>query len=55
MAIIGGAVFTAGMGLVSDATGHIRYAMLVPAACFIVVAGFAASMRRAPEAKPALA
>ena len=50
MAIIGGAVFTAAMGLVSDATGHIRFAMLVPLACFVVVAAFAASMRRAAQA-----
>jgi FHS family L-fucose permease-like MFS transporter len=55
MAIIGGAVFTAVMGLVSDATGHIRFAMLVPMICFIVVAAFAASTRRAREAEHALA
>jgi MFS transporter, FHS family, L-fucose permease len=54
MAIIGGAVFTAAMGLVSDATGHIRFAMLVPLACFVAVAGFAMVMRRGPEAEPAL-
>jgi FHS family L-fucose permease-like MFS transporter len=47
MAIIGGAVFTAAMGLVSDRTGEIRLAMLVPVLCFVVVAAFAASMRRA--------
>jgi FHS family L-fucose permease-like MFS transporter len=41
MAIIGGAVLTAGMGLLSDLTGTIRAAMLVPAACFGVVALFA--------------
>jgi FHS family L-fucose permease-like MFS transporter len=55
MAIIGGAVFTAVMGLVSDVTGHIRFAMLVPLACFAVVAAFAAAMRRAREAEPAAA
>jgi FHS family L-fucose permease-like MFS transporter len=55
MAIIGGAVFTSAMGLVSDATGHIRFAMLVPLVCFVAVSGFAASMRRAREAEPALA
>jgi FHS family L-fucose permease-like MFS transporter len=55
MAIIGGAVFTAAMGLVSDATGHIRFAMLVPLACFVAVAAFAMVMRRGPEAEPALA
>lgn len=41
MAIIGGAVLTALMGLVSDLSGSIRVAMLVPAACFLVVAAFA--------------
>ena len=40
MAIIGGAVLTALMGLVSD-LGSIRAAMLVPAACFVGVALFA--------------
>nr|NUR37427.1 L-fucose:H+ symporter permease [Sphingomonas sp.] len=53
MAIIGGAVFTALMGLVSDATGHIRFAMIVPLACFVVVAAFAAAMRRGPEVEQA--
>ena len=41
MAIIGGAVITALMGLVSDMSGAIRWAMFVPAVCFLVVAGFA--------------
>lgn len=41
MAIIGGAVVTAVMGLVSDVSGAIRWAMLVPAVCFLVVAAFA--------------
>ncbi|MEG3164372.1 L-fucose:H+ symporter permease [Sphingomonas sp. PB2P19] len=41
MAIIGGAVVTAVMGLVSDLSGAIRWAMLVPAVCFLVVGGFA--------------
>jgi FHS family L-fucose permease-like MFS transporter len=54
MAIIGGAVFTAVMGLVSDATEHIRFAMLVPLACFVAVAAFAMMMRRGREAEPAL-
>jgi FHS family L-fucose permease-like MFS transporter len=54
MAIIGGAVFTAVMGLVSDATEHIRFAMLVPLACFVAVAAFAMAMRRGREAEPAL-
>ena len=41
MAIIGGAVLTALMGLISDYSGTIRAAMLVPAACFLIVALFA--------------
>lgn len=45
MAIIGGAVLTAVMGFISDATGAITLAMLVPAACFVVVALFARSHR----------
>ena len=43
MAIIGGAVLTAVMGFVSDRTGAIALAMLVPAACFVVVTLFARS------------
>jgi FHS family L-fucose permease-like MFS transporter len=54
MAIIGGAVLTALMGKISDATGHIRFAMLVPLVCFAVVAAFAAVMRRSGRAEPAL-
>ena len=46
MAIIGGAVFTALMGLISDRTHSIATAMLVPAGCFVVVALFAASHLR---------
>lgn len=45
MAIIGGAVLTPVMGKISDLTGHIRLAMLVPLACFVVVAWFAKLMR----------
>ena len=41
MAIIGGAAFTALMGLVSDASHSILTAMLVPAGCFLVVGLFA--------------
>jgi FHS family L-fucose permease-like MFS transporter len=40
MAIIGGAVLTAAMGALSDA-GGIQSAMVVPAACFIVILLFA--------------
>ena len=46
MAIIGGAAFTALMGLISDQTHSIANAMLVPAGCFAVVALFAASHLR---------
>ncbi|KQW80788.1 L-fucose:H+ symporter permease [Brevundimonas sp. Root1279] len=45
MAIIGGAVLTALMGLVSDASS-IHIAMVVPAACFAVVALFGWRARR---------
>jgi len=49
MAIIGGAVLTALMGLISDLSGAIRLAMIVPSACFLVVAGFAWSRYAHPE------
>jgi FHS family L-fucose permease-like MFS transporter len=49
MAIIGGAVLTAAMGLISDLSGAIRMAMLVPAAAFVVVAAFAWNRRASPE------
>lgn len=49
MAIIGGAVLTAGMGAVSDAMGIAR-AMGVPMVCFAVVMGFALrSLRDIPR------
>jgi FHS family L-fucose permease-like MFS transporter len=41
MAIIGGAVLTAVMGFVSDISGAISLAMLVPAVCFMVILVFA--------------
>lgn len=41
MAIVGGAVFPALMGLVSDRVGSIVFAMLVPASCFAGVFAFA--------------
>jgi MFS transporter, FHS family, L-fucose permease len=47
MAIIGGAVLTALMGYVSDASGSILWAMLVPAGCFLVVLAFAIRALRA--------
>jgi len=49
IAIIGGAVFTNLMGLVSDKTGHIRFAMVVPLVCFVVIAVFASRSRQAPQ------
>jgi FHS family L-fucose permease-like MFS transporter len=49
MAIVGGAVLTALMGLLSDMAGTIRAAMLVPAACFLVVAAFARMHLRDPQ------
>lgn len=52
MAIIGGAVLTPLMGLVADSTGSMHMAMLVPAACFIVIALYAlANVRNAGESK----
>ena len=53
MAIIGGAVLTALMGKLSDATGEIRLAMFVPLACFGFVAVFAAAIRRVRQAERA--
>jgi FHS family L-fucose permease-like MFS transporter len=38
MAILGGAVITSVLGFVSDLTGSIRLAFLVPAVCFVVIA-----------------
>jgi FHS family L-fucose permease-like MFS transporter len=46
MSIIGGAVLTALMGLISDLS-NIRIAMLVPAACFAVIACFGLTERSA--------
>lgn len=48
MAIVGGAVFPAVMGLVSDASGSIVRAMLVPAGCFLVVLAFGLYHLRRP-------
>ncbi|MBO9623838.1 MAG: L-fucose:H+ symporter permease [Sphingomonas sp.] len=47
MAIIGGAVLTALMGLVSDKSGSILLAMLVPAGCFVAVLAFARTAAKA--------
>ncbi|WP_129645298.1 L-fucose:H+ symporter permease [Peristeroidobacter agariperforans] len=51
MAIIGGAVLTAVMGVVSDVSA-INYAILVPTLCFVVIGWFAWSAGRLPA--PAL-
>ena len=40
MAILGGAALTAIQGQVSDLTGNIHYAFFVPAACFVIIAGY---------------
>jgi FHS family L-fucose permease-like MFS transporter len=45
MSIIGGAVLTAAMGLVSDLYG-IHSSMVVPLVCFAVILGFAVRSRR---------
>ena len=47
MAIVGGAAITALMGWVSDASGSIAWAMLVPAGCFVAVLAFARAARAA--------
>ena len=52
MAIIGGALFPPLMGLISDLTASIQYAMLVPAVCFAVVFYFGRSGHK-PAAGPA--
>lgn len=52
MAIIGGALLTALMGLISDLAG-IQLAVAVPLVCFVVVALFARQgIARAPEMRP---
>ncbi len=49
MAIIGGAVFTALMGLVSDLSA-IHFAVVVPLVCFLVVAFYARTCEREQQA-----
>ncbi|MGA9658200.1 MAG: L-fucose:H+ symporter permease [Asticcacaulis sp.] len=46
MSIIGGAILTVGMGWISD-TSHIRTAIIVPLACFAVVAAYGFSSKTA--------
>lgn len=51
MAIIGGALMPPLMGWVADKTGSMHLSMLLPAACFVVIAFYAiANVRRATEA-----
>jgi MFS transporter, FHS family, L-fucose permease len=53
MAIVGGAVLTLLMGLISDATGSMALAMLVPLACYAFIAYY--SFLGSQIKKPALA
>ena len=46
MSIIGGAVLTAVMGRVSDATHLIRLAIFVPTICFVVIAFYSLTSRK---------
>lgn len=50
MAILGGAVLTYLQALVSDATGSISIAYVVPLICFAIIAYYAAFVRHAPPA-----
>jgi FHS family L-fucose permease-like MFS transporter len=54
MAIIGGAVFTPVMGLISEATGSMATAMLVPLVCYVFITyyAFIGSKTRVPEPAP---
>jgi len=54
MAIIGGAVFTPVMGLISVATRSIATAMLVPLVCYVFITyyAFIGSKTRVPEFAP---
>jgi FHS family L-fucose permease-like MFS transporter len=40
MAIVGGAIFPAIFGIISDSTGNIQYGYVVPLVCFAVVSFF---------------
>lgn len=51
MAILGGAVLTYLQALVSDATGSISIAYVVPLICFALIAYYAAFVRHAPPAR----
>ena len=46
MAILGGAVLTFVQGQVSDLTGSIHFAYLIPAACFLVVMTYGLTKRK---------
>jgi FHS family L-fucose permease-like MFS transporter len=46
MAIVGGAVFPAIQGLVSDASGSISLSYIVPLVCFLIILFYAGIGRR---------
>jgi FHS family L-fucose permease-like MFS transporter len=55
MAIIGGAVFPPVMGWLSQATGHLQYAFILPLICFAAIALYARKAKdHVPEADAAL-
>jgi MFS transporter, FHS family, L-fucose permease len=49
MAILGGALLTPAQGLVSDLTGNINLAFLVPMICFVIVGAYGLMARKAGE------
>jgi FHS family L-fucose permease-like MFS transporter len=53
MAILGGAVLTAVQGWVSDTTGSIKFAYLVPFVCFVIIAIYSAFVKH--KAQPDMA
>jgi FHS family L-fucose permease-like MFS transporter len=53
MAILGGAVLTALQGWVSDTTGSIKFAYLVPFVCFVIIAIYSAFVKH--KAQPDMA
>ena len=53
MAILGGAVLTAVQGWVSDTTGSINFAYLVPFVCFVIIAIYSAFVKH--KAQPDMA
>jgi len=47
MAIIGGAIFPPVMGWIAERAGGVPLSMLLPLACFVVIAAYAYRVRRA--------